>query len=171
MEISPNAFATELSRIIAANIGQRYLIIKLKIFFLRKVPPSATTSSSIFSTPTFLEIKRQVASAAIGIITELVRKSKKSRNCIPMIFTKPSGPYPREERVPRRIMITPTITVAFFLCHLSSSWKVDTALSVRAIELVRAAHSTSTKNRIPMGVPNPILANTLGMVRMQTQPE
>ena len=118
MEISPNAFATELSRIIAANIGQRYLIIKLKIFFLRKVPPSATTSSSIFSTPTFLEIKRQVASAAIGIITELVRKSKKSRNCIPMIFTKPSGPYPREERVPRRIMITPTITVAFFLCHL-----------------------------------------------------
>ena len=101
MEISPNAFATELSRIIAANIGQRYLIIKLKIFFLRKVPPSATTSSSIFSTPTFLEIKRQVASAAIGIITELVRKSKKSRNCIPMIFTKPSGPYPREERVPR----------------------------------------------------------------------
>ena len=81
-----------------------------------------------------------------------------------MIFTKPSGPYPREERVPRRIMITPTITVAFFLCHLSSSWKVDTALSVRAIELVRAAHSTSTKNRIPMGVPNPILANTLGMV-------
>ena len=72
MEISPNAFATELSRIIAANIGQRYLIIKLKIFFLRKVPPSATTSSSIFSTPTFLEIKRQVASAAIGIITELV---------------------------------------------------------------------------------------------------
>ena len=116
------------------------------------------------STPTFLEIKRQVASAAIGIITELVRKSKKSRNCIPMIFTKPSGPYPREERVPRRIMITPTITVAFFLCHLSSSWKVDTALSVRAIELVRAAHSTSTKNRIPMGVPNPILANTFGMV-------
>ena len=164
MEITPNAFATELSRIIAANIGQRYLIIKLKIFFLRKVPPSATTSSSIFSTPTFLEIKRQVASAAIGIITELVRKSKKSRNCIPMIFTKPSGPYPREERVPRRIMITPTITVAFFLCHLSSSWKVDTALSVRAIELVRAAHSTSTKNRIPMGVPNPILANTLGIV-------
>ena len=43
---------------------------KLKIFFLRKVPPSATTSSSIFSTPTFLEIKRQVASAAIGIITD-----------------------------------------------------------------------------------------------------
>ena len=93
IEIHPNAFATELTRMIAAKIGQRYLIIKLKIYFLRKVPPSATTSSSIFSTPTFLEIKRQVASAAIGIMTELVRKSKKSRNCIPMIFTKPSGPY------------------------------------------------------------------------------
>ena len=31
MEIHPNAFATELSRMIAAKIGQRYLIIKLKI--------------------------------------------------------------------------------------------------------------------------------------------
>ncbi len=36
-EIHPNAFATELIRMIAAKIGQRYLIIKLKIFFLRKV--------------------------------------------------------------------------------------------------------------------------------------
>lgn len=32
MEISPNAFATELNKIIAANTGQRYLIMKLNIF-------------------------------------------------------------------------------------------------------------------------------------------
>ena len=35
---------------------------------------------------------RQVAMAAMGIITELVRKSKKSRNCMPMIVTPASGP-------------------------------------------------------------------------------
>ena len=92
MEIHPNAFATELSRMIAAKIGQRYLIIKLKIFFLLKVPSPRTTSSSIFFSPITLEIRRHVAIAAIGIITELVRKSKKSRNCIPMIFTHASGP-------------------------------------------------------------------------------
>ena len=102
MEIHPNAFATELNRIIAAKIGQRYLIIKLNTFFLLKDAPSSVTSSSIFFTPITLEIRRQVVSAAIGIITEFVRKSKKSRNCIPMIFTKPSGPYPREESFPIR---------------------------------------------------------------------
>ena len=91
MEIHPNAFATELKRMIAAKIGQRYWIIKLKILFLRKVPPSCSTSSSIFFVPTTLDIRRQVAIAAIGIMTEFVRKSKKSRNCIPMIFTNPSG--------------------------------------------------------------------------------
>ena len=38
IEIHPNAFATELIRIIAAKIGQMYLIITQKIFFLRNVP-------------------------------------------------------------------------------------------------------------------------------------
>ena len=162
MEIHPNAFATELIRMIAAKIGQRYLIMKLNIFFLWNVPPSKVTSSSIFSTPMTLEISRQVAKAAIGIITELVRKSKKSRNCIPMIFTKASGPYPREDKLPRRIIITPTMTVAFLRCHLSSSWKVDTALSVRAMELVSAAHNTSKKNRIPTGLPKSHASKNLG---------
>ena len=92
MEIHPNAFATELKRMIAAKIGQRYWIIKLKILFLRKVPPSCSTSSSIFFVPTTLDIRRQVAIAAIGIMTEFVRKSKKSRNCIPMILTHARGP-------------------------------------------------------------------------------
>ena len=56
---------------------------------------SATTtmiSSSIFCRPTTLETNRQIAIAAIGIITELVRKSKKSRNCMPMMVTPASGP-------------------------------------------------------------------------------
>ena len=45
---------------IAAKIGQRYLIIKLKIFFLLKVPSPRTTSSSIFFSPITLEIRRHV---------------------------------------------------------------------------------------------------------------
>ena len=39
----------------------------------------------IFLNPTTLRIKKQVAKAASGIITEFVRKSKKSRNAIPKI--------------------------------------------------------------------------------------
>lgn len=85
IEIIPNAFATELIRITAAKIGHRYLIIKLKIFFRLKVPFSWVISSSIFLTPITRDTSRQVAMAATGIITEFVRKSKKSRNCIPSI--------------------------------------------------------------------------------------
>ena len=81
-----------------------------------------------------------------------------------MIFTKASGPYPREDRLPRMIIMIPTITVAFLRLHFISSWKVETALSVRAMELVSAAQSTSRKNMIPTKVPIPILANTFGMV-------
>ena len=46
----------------------------------------------------------------------------------------------------KRSITMPTITVAFRLSQPSSSSKVDTALSVNAIELVIAANSTSTKN-------------------------
>ena len=34
IEIHPNAFATELTRMIAAKIGQRYLIMITNTFFL-----------------------------------------------------------------------------------------------------------------------------------------
>ena len=87
--IHPNAFATELNKMIPAKIGHRYCIINRKTFLLLNVPPPYVTSSSILFTPTTLETKRQVAIAAIGIMTEFVRKSKKSKNCMPMIFTFP----------------------------------------------------------------------------------
>ena len=61
-------------------------------------------------------------------------------------------------------MIIPRIHTDLCLLHFNSSWKVETAHSVRAIELVRAANSTNTKNRIPISVPSPILSNTLGIV-------
>ena len=44
------------------------------------------------------------------------------------------------------------------------SAELETALSVSAMELVIAANNTSKKNRIPIPVPRPILANTFGMV-------
>ena len=113
MEIHPNAFATELKRMITAKIGQRYRIIKLKTFFLLNVPSPCRTSSSIFFTPITLEIRRQVANAAIGIITEFVRKSKKSKNCIPRIFTESQIPYPKEDAVPIT-SITTTISRQHF---------------------------------------------------------
>ena len=89
----------------------------------------------------------------MGIITELVRKSKKSRNCISDdLHSSQRAVAQTKKELPRAIMITPTMTVAFFRLQPSSSWKVETALSVRAMELVSAAHSTSRKNRIPTKV-------------------
>ena len=164
IEIQPNAFAIELIKINAAKIGHKYRIIKQNIFFLRNVPPSWVTSSSIRFTPTTFDTNRHVAMAAIGIITVLVRKSKKSRNCIPIIVTLARGPYPKADRLPTAIISTPIIIEDFFLLHLNSSSKVETALSVRAIELVSAANRTSTKNITPAKVPRPILAKTFGIV-------
>ena len=46
-----------------------------------------------------------------------------------------SGPYPRQESVPRKIMTTVIKTVAFSGSSAAHPSKVDTALSVRAMEL------------------------------------
>ena len=153
MEIQPNAFATELSRMITAKIGQRYWIIKRKTLFPVKRSSAVLPLllQSFANTDDSGNQNDRLQMAAIGIMTEFVRKSKKSRNCMPMIFTNASGPYPREERLPRTTMMMPTIIPLhlFYGSISSSSSKVDTALSVRAMELVRAANSTSRKNRIP----------------------
>ena len=92
MEINPNAFAIELNKIMNAKIGHKYLIMKLNIFLRLNEFPSCVISASIFSKPTTLETKIQMAIAAIVIMTEFVKKSKKSKNCIPMIVTFDNGP-------------------------------------------------------------------------------
>ena len=61
-------------------------------------------------------------------------------------------------------MMMPMRTVACLRSQPSSSSKVETALSVRAIELVTAAKSTSVKKRMPTTVPRPMLSKTFGMV-------
>ena len=61
-------------------------------------------------------------------------------------------------------MMMPMRMVACLRSQPSSSSKVETALSVRAMELVTAAKRTSVKKRMPTTVPRPMLSNTLGMV-------
>ena len=92
MEINPNAFAIELNKMMNAKIGHKYWIMKLNIFLRLNAFPSCVISASIFSKPTTLETKIQMAIAAIGIMTEFVKKSKKSKNRIPMIVTLDNGP-------------------------------------------------------------------------------
>ena len=139
-------------------------IIKTKIFFLANVAPHLVISSSTASSPIARTTYRHMKIAAMGIITELVMKSKKSRNCIPMIFTSAHGPYPMQDRVPRATMMTPITTVESFRFHPSSSSKVDTAASVRAMADVSAAKNTSRKNRNPIRVDMPMLSRTFGIV-------
>ena len=92
IEIQPNALAIELIKMIAAKNGHRKRIMALKTFLLRKGAPFRVTSSAMRSTPMTRETRMQLAMAAMGIITELVRKSKKSKNCMPITVTFASGP-------------------------------------------------------------------------------
>ena len=66
----------KLARMIMVKTGHKYLIIKTKIFFRRKVPSPCRISSSMRSIPITLDTRRLVIKAATGIITELVRKIK-----------------------------------------------------------------------------------------------
>ena len=88
----PTAFATELARMISVKSGHRYFIMTMKIFLRRNVPSPWRISSSMRSMPTTFVTSRQVIRAATGIMTEFVRKSKKSKNCIPSNLTEASGP-------------------------------------------------------------------------------
>lgn len=75
IEIIPNTFAIELNNIIIRQIGARYFIKNMYNFFLLNAD-DCSISLAILSNPTVRTIKKHVASAASGIITEFVRKSK-----------------------------------------------------------------------------------------------
>ena len=74
------------------KIGHSQRIMKLKTLFRLKGMPSSSTSSSILLKPMTRVTSRQVARAPRGIIRELVMKSKKSRNCMPIRVTPARGP-------------------------------------------------------------------------------
>ena len=132
-------------------------------FFLLNAD-DCSISLAILSNPTVRTIRKHVASAASGIITEFVRKSKKSRLAIPKNWMKSNAPYPIEDNVPITIITTAIKIQHLGLLQCNSSWKVDTLVSKSEIALVAAARSTNTKNRIPAILPTPILANTFGSV-------
>ena len=72
----------ELARISPRKKIARYFTQKVKAFSLRKAEVSLTSSTTAFR-PVTRSTKRQVQIAAMGIITELLRKSKKSRMDMP----------------------------------------------------------------------------------------
>ena len=90
--IQPKTSAMEVSRITIRKIGLRYRIVNSKIFLLRKVCPLFYTSRTICPVPILLVTIRQIQSAAMGIMTEFVRKSEKSRKAIPASLIITNGP-------------------------------------------------------------------------------
>lgn len=142
----------------SSKIGHRYCIINRKTFLLLNVPPPYVTSSSILFTPTTLETKRQVAIAAIGIMTEFVRKSKN-----PKTACQWSSHFQRSVSERRQTSQCDhdhaTEHRRFFRLHPSSSSNVDTALSVSAIELVSAAKVQARRTLLPQKFQIPYLQN------------
>ena len=79
-------FNTEETRMARIQMGATKRITIENIFFQPNLPESSTssiTACGFMKKPT----NRQVARAIMGIIMLFVRKSKKSRNCIPMTVT------------------------------------------------------------------------------------
>ena len=143
-ENKPNTLAIELISIIKMQIGAKYFKKKLYSFFLRKFE-DISTSSAIFLNPTILIIRIQVERAAIGIIIEFVKKSKKSKNDIPNIFTKSKTPYPSDDAEPITSITTTIKRELFLRLNFNSSEIVATLASIMEIALVKAASKTSKK--------------------------
>ena len=104
MLIMPKTLAIELSRITIRQIGARYFRKKLYNFFLPNLD-DCSISFAILSKPTTLITRKHVASAASGIITEFVIKSKKSRKFMPNILMKSRIPL-KESRNYLRVSLT-----------------------------------------------------------------
>ena len=66
--------------------------------------------------------------------------------------------------MPRRMVNTPIPKVARWRSMPSSSSIVATAVSVRAMALVRAAKRTRRKNSVPPSLARPVDSRTLGIV-------
>ncbi|MFR9256676.1 MAG: hypothetical protein ACLVJ6_14920 [Merdibacter sp.] len=100
-----------------------------------------------------------MARAAIGIIT-VVRKSKKSRNCMPKMRTPSHTPYQGRGRT------STSITTAMRTQHFGRLHPVhpqrQTLVSSSEIALVSAARNIR-KKATPTSVPTPMLAKILGV--------
>ena len=86
------AALTSSTRIATSRTGAIQRIMTRCSFSRWNEPAPDLTSSATTLVPTTWPISTQVSTATIGMSTEFEIKSKKSRNCMPMIFTAPSGP-------------------------------------------------------------------------------
>ena len=70
----------------SVKIGATYLIITVNKVLALNGPPRSNSAISALGFRIY-PTKIQVVNAVIGIIILLLRKSKRSRNCMPMILT------------------------------------------------------------------------------------
>ena len=151
------------NKISRVKIGATYLIITVNKVLALKGPPrsnSAISDLGFIIYPT----KIQVANAVIGIIILLLRKSNRSRNCMPIILTVLHALYPRQDSSPSATQIPNTRIHADLRPIPSLSRKMETIVSMREIAEVSAANSTIIKNVAPMMDPPGMVAKTLGNV-------
>ena len=109
----PNALATELARMIAANTGQSQRIIKLKTFFRRKLPPSRVTSCSMLLNAYHAGHQQAGGDGRDGHhhrVGQEVEEIEELHAQIPS--PRPAGRSPGWTACPAPTMITPTSTVA-----------------------------------------------------------
>ena len=109
----PNTFSSELTRMMSRQMGAKYFMNTPYIRFLRNAEESSISWAIAFR-PTARVMRKQVASAPMGIITEFVRKSKKSSMSIPRTRRKSSALYPSAQSVPSPSRIAATSAVHFF---------------------------------------------------------
>ena len=98
--------------------------------------------------------KMQVRNATIGIRTLLLIKSKKSKMDIPNGLMKSQAPNPREDGIPMSTMPINTIRQVMRRFQWNLSCKIETTVSIREMEEVRAANNTNKKNAEPITPPS-----------------
>jgi len=84
--------ASSEARIATSRTGAIQRIMTRCSFSRRNEPAPDLTSSATTLVPTTWPISTQVSTATMGMSTEFEIKSKKSRNCMPMIVTLSHGP-------------------------------------------------------------------------------
>ena len=105
-----------------------------------------------------------IRKATTGIKMELLIKSKKSKIDMPNGLILDQSPKPREDGIPSRTLTPKVRNAALRRDRLVLSRMMETTVSIREIEEVKAANNTRRKKIAPIAVPNGMPANTFGKV-------
>lgn len=154
----------EVPKIKTKKIGHIHLIITANNFSLLNVPSVTLTSSAIDFGPITKPTRIHVKNATIGIITLLLIKSNASRIDIPSGAMWLQIPNPKEDGIPISNANAVTRRQVNFLPQPVLSRMIETIVSIKEIEDVRAAKNTNMKNVVPINPPIGMLLNTFGSV-------